>query len=93
MMPFVLAIIIGILVWFALRFFWPGNALQMRIRARLKGWRTMIVNAALSVLPVLQLTEVAQVMPDDWLGWYALIMALINMYMRKITTTPMGKSK
>jgi hypothetical protein len=64
-----------------------------RFFAMLKGWRTMLVNLILSILPILQLTELMAIMPDKYLPYYALVMALANMWMRKITTTPLGQSK
>ncbi len=56
----------------------------------IKGWRTMLFNVAAMALPVLELTEVRDVMPDEWLPWYALAVALANMGLRYITTTPVG---
>ena len=57
----------------------------------LKGWRTWIVNLLAIILPILELTELQHVLPDGWMPWYALSLALLNMYMRKITTSPLGK--
>jgi hypothetical protein len=57
----------------------------------LKGYRTIIANVLLSVLPILELAEVRDVMPDDWLPWYALGLALANVALRYITTTPVGQ--
>lgn len=57
----------------------------------LKGYRTMVVNAVASVLPILEMTELVNVLPSEWLPWYALIVALLNMYMRSITTTALGQ--
>ena len=58
---------------------------------RLKGWRTIAANMLLAVLPVLELTELAAVLPPDWLPWYALVVALVNMWLRSITTSPLGR--
>jgi hypothetical protein len=44
-------------------------------------------------MPVLELTEITQVMPSAWLPWYALAMALMNMGLRAITTSPMGQNQ
>lgn len=65
---------------------------------KLKGYRTLIVNAILG-LPlawdviwlVLQTPEFQGVIPQDWLPYYSLGMVVVNMYLRKITTTPMGR--
>lgn len=67
------------------------NKLFDRITARLKGWRTIAFNVASAILPLLSLTELRDVMPDKWLPWYALIVALGNIYLRSRTTSPMGK--
>jgi hypothetical protein len=58
---------------------------------KLKGWRTIVANAVFAIVPVLELAEVRDVVPDDWLPWYSLFVVLANMYLRKITTTPVGK--
>lgn len=57
----------------------------------LKGYRTIIVNTALMILPVLDLVEVRDVIPDQWMPWYALGMAVANMWLRAVTTTPVGQ--
>ncbi len=57
----------------------------------LKGYRTLIVNALMAVLPILDMTEVRDILPAAWLPWYALGMAVVNMGLRAITTTPMGQ--
>lgn len=67
------------------------NKLFDRITAKLKGWRTIVVNVLASIVPILELTEVKNVMPDEWLQWYALGLVLINMYLRWRTTSPVGK--
>jgi uncharacterized integral membrane protein len=59
----------------------------------LKGFRTLLVNFLMAVVPVLQLTELADVMPDEWLSYYALAVVLLNMLLRHITTTPIGRSE
>jgi uncharacterized integral membrane protein len=59
----------------------------------LKGFRTLLVNFLMAVVPVLQLTELADVMPDEWLSYYALAVVLLNMFLRYITTTPVGRSE
>lgn len=58
---------------------------------KLKGWRTVIVNVLLAVVPVLELAELRDVIPDAYLPWYSLGVVLLNLYLRKITTTPIGQ--
>lgn len=71
---------------------------------RLKGYRTMIFNgvaallagliAALPVIvEVLAMPELAQLIPRDWAPWYALGLALANLWLRAVTTTPVGRSE
>ncbi|MEP3278322.1 MAG: hypothetical protein ABJN26_00060 [Stappiaceae bacterium] len=57
----------------------------------LRGWRTLAANILFSIIPVLQLSEFRDVLPEQWLSWYALGVVLANMWLRKITTTPMGR--
>lgn len=68
----------------------------------LKGWRTVIVNtiagavAAFEVaLPhlvdVLGTPELRGILPDGWLPYYALALTLLNIWLRSITTTPIGR--
>jgi hypothetical protein len=56
-----------------------------------KGWRTIALNVLGAAIPILSMTELMDVLPEEWLPWYALALALANMFMRSITTTPMGK--
>lgn len=63
-----------------------------KILQRVKGWKTIIVNTALSIVPIMQLAEVKAVIPKEWLPWYALLVVLANMWLRAHTTTPIGKS-
>jgi hypothetical protein len=61
------------------------------LRNKLKGYRTILVNVFMSIMPILEMSELLQVMPDGWQNWYAIAMAVINLWLRSITTTPMGK--
>jgi hypothetical protein len=61
------------------------------LRKKLKGYRTILVNTLLTVMPILEMTELLSVLPDGWQNWYAIAMAVINLWLRSITTTPMGK--
>jgi len=56
----------------------------------MKGYRTLLANALAMVIPLLEMTEIRDVIPDTLLPWYALGMALMNMGLRYITTTPVG---
>ena len=67
------------------------NRLFDKLTGFAKGWRTMFVNIVAAVVPILELTEVRDVMPDEWLQWYALALVFLNMYLRWRTTSPVGK--
>lgn len=54
----------------------------------LRGFRTFIANALMAILPIMELTEFRDVLPDGWLPWYSLFVVVANMYLRSITTTP-----
>tara|TARA_R110000744_G_scaffold158130_1_gene274108 strand:- start:302 stop:490 length:189 start_codon:yes stop_codon:yes gene_type:complete len=56
-----------------------------------KGWKTVTFNVLAAVVPLLELTELKGLVPAEYLPYYALSVALGNMYLRSITTTPMGK--
>jgi|TARA_R110000782_G_scaffold3228_9_gene11964 hypothetical protein len=56
-----------------------------------KGWKTVTFNVLAAVVPLLELTELKGLVPVEYLPYYALSVALGNMYLRSITTTPMGK--
>lgn len=56
-----------------------------------KGWKTAFVNIAFTAIPILQLTEFKMVIPMKYLPWYALGIALINLWLRSVTTTPIGQ--
>lgn len=60
-------------------------------RKKIKGYRTLLVNALLTVMPILEMSEIIQVLPEGYEAPYAIFIALINLYLRTITTTPMGK--
>lgn len=71
---------------------------------KLKGYRTLILNtiagalAALElalphVLEVLGMPELRGILPEGWLPYYALALALLNIWLRTITTTPVGRKE
>ncbi len=69
---------------------------------KLKGYRTVILNtiagafAALNaalphLVDVLGMPELRGLLPQGWLPYYALALALLNIWLRTITTTPVGR--
>ncbi|MGB2203483.1 MAG: hypothetical protein ACPH5G_19290 [Pseudooceanicola atlanticus] len=60
----------------------------------LKGWRTIAFNAFCVVLvPILNLPEVAAILPTGWQPFYALFIAIVNLQLRRVTTTPLGRKE
>ena len=66
----------------------------------MKGWRTFTINAALAIAPLAEIIgalgnmpELRGLVPAEWLPWYAFGVALVNLYLRSITTTPPGKAQ
>lgn len=59
---------------------------------RLKGFRTLLVNLLLAIMPIMEMSEVLDILPDNFEAPYAIMIALVNLYLRSITTTPLGKS-
>jgi hypothetical protein len=60
-------------------------------RKKLKGYRTILVNCLLTIMPILEMTEVLDVLPEGFEAPYAIAIAVVNLWLRSITTTPMGK--
>lgn len=58
----------------------------------MKGFRTVTINLLAGALPILEMTEVTDVMPAEWLPWFALGLALANILLRYVTTTPIGRA-
>ena len=56
-----------------------------------KGYKTIIFNVLAAVIPIMELTELSAVIPSNYLPFYVLAIALGNMYLRTVTTTPVGK--
>ncbi len=56
----------------------------------MKGWRTVAFNILSTAVPILSLTEWRDVLPEDWMPWWMLGVALANVWLRMITTGPVG---
>lgn len=67
------------------------NKLFDRITAKLKGWRTVVFNVLASVIPVLQMTEVVNIVPAEYMNGYLFAVAMANLYLRWRTNSPLGK--
>lgn len=57
----------------------------------LKGYKTILFNVLAAVVPIMELTELSAVVPDHYLPLYMLVIAMGNMYLRTVTTSPVGK--
>lgn len=58
----------------------------------LKGWRTVIVNVIAAVLPLLDQFGLIGLIPADFMIWYVLVLIAMNLTLRLVTDTPVGKS-
>jgi hypothetical protein len=56
-----------------------------------KGWKTVTFNVLAAIVPILELTEMKGIVPEEYLPFYALAVAMGNVYLRSITSTPMDK--
>lgn len=68
------------------------TAMVKFFRNKLKGYRTLLINALLTIMPILDMSEVLQILPEGYEAPYAIVIAVVNLWLRSITTTPMGKS-
>lgn len=66
----------------------------------MKGYRTLTFNVAAMLPLILELAmqiiidpEFGALIPEEWLTEYGLTVAVINILLRRITTTPMGRSQ
>ena len=57
----------------------------------LKGYKTIMFNVLASLVPIMELTELRDVIPQDYLPLYMLVVAIGNVWLRSVTTTSVGK--
>lgn len=57
----------------------------------LKGWWTVAFNALIAGLASIQAGDLATVVPDQYLPLALAVFAAINVGLRTLTTTPVGK--
>lgn len=68
----------------------------------LKGYRTLILNGALGAVAAVELLlphiveflgmpEVRGILPAGWERWYPVLLAVLNIWLRLVTTTPVGQ--
>lgn len=59
----------------------------------MKGWRTIIFSGLVSLLGLIQATDLVTLFNDKRIaGWVMLGIGAISIWLRTITTTPIGKS-
>ena len=63
------------------------------LREKLKGWKTVLVNLAFMVVPILDMTEFAALVPAEYMKYYIFAMVIANLSLRKMTTTAIGKGE
>lgn len=63
-----------------------------------KGWKTVGFNVAAGIIPIasilgeiINLPEVKNVIPVEYMPIYTVAVVIINLVLRSITTTPVGK--
>lgn len=59
----------------------------------MKGWRTLAFNVLAAALGVLQATDFTPLLPPEYLWLTGIIVAVVNIGLRAITTTPVGKKE
>lgn len=60
----------------------------------MKGYRTLLVNLFLAIAPVLQATGAADIgLTGHAAEIYAVVITVVNLGLRLITTTPVGEKK
>lgn len=64
----------------------------IKVTNLMKGFRTVTVNMLFTIMPILEMSEILDVLPDGYEAKYAVMIALVNLYLRTITTTPICKS-
>lgn len=58
----------------------------------MKGWRTIAFNVLSVTVPVVSLMEWRDIFPPAYLPAWMLFVALANVFLRMVTTTPVGKT-
>lgn len=56
----------------------------------MKGWRTILFNMAAAIVPVLQVSGTDMGLHGQGLALYALGVNAVNIFLRSVTTTPVG---
>jgi hypothetical protein len=57
----------------------------------MKGWRTLLVNSGIAAFGVLEATDWSTMLGSDGAGWAVTGIAVANIVLRSLTTSPVGK--
>lgn len=59
----------------------------------LKGWNTIIFNVLSAVFGVLESTDFTNIIPAEYQGFVISFIAIVNIYLRAQTNTPIGSKE
>lgn len=59
----------------------------------LKGFKTLIAGVLITGLGAVQATDLAQVIPPEYNGLALAFIGVLILWLRKLTTTPIGKGE
>jgi len=58
----------------------------------MKGWKTLIIGAIIAGLGALDAVELANVVPEEYAGAIVGVIGALIIWLRNLTTTPIGKA-
>ena len=59
----------------------------------LKGWNTIIFNVLSAIFGVLESTDFTNIAPAEYQGFVISFIAIVNIYLRARTNTPIGRKE
>lgn len=59
----------------------------------LKGWKTLIAGVLIAGLGTVEATDLVDVVPPEYNGVVLAVIGLLMVWLRKVTTTPIGKKE
>jgi hypothetical protein len=59
----------------------------------MKGWKTLLFAIILAIAGALEQFDWLQIIPEQWSGLALVVVGILVGYLRKLTTTPLGKSE
>ena len=57
----------------------------------MKGFRTLIFNAVIALVGVIEVFDWAEVVPNAWMPLVLILVSASGVYLRKITDSPIGE--